>query len=149
MVKIQVWLRFITSFITSERNLFSSCKCFIIWLVRLTIFAHPGPCKSCLSGVGLIAFFLFLFQALAAISEVGDLLQLKYSRREQPLPSLGWMSEESLLQDWATRSHPTKSPLPFLLWYPPFSSEPVLISLGIGLSRTHQNLSLRPGPPPL
>ncbi|KAG7238677.1 hypothetical protein INR49_030643 [Caranx melampygus] len=37
--------------------------------------------------------------ALAAISEVGDLLQLKYSRREQPLPSLGWMSEESLLQD--------------------------------------------------
>ncbi|XP_008280215.1 serine palmitoyltransferase 2b [Stegastes partitus] len=37
--------------------------------------------------------------ALEAISEVGDLLQLKYSRREQPLPSLGWMSEESLLQD--------------------------------------------------
>ncbi|XP_060908499.1 serine palmitoyltransferase 2b [Labrus mixtus] len=37
--------------------------------------------------------------ALAAISEVGDLLQLKYSRREQPIPSLGWMSEESLLQD--------------------------------------------------
>ncbi|XP_043962056.1 serine palmitoyltransferase 2-like [Gambusia affinis] len=37
--------------------------------------------------------------ALEAISEVGDLLQLKYSRRERPLPSLGWMSEESLLQD--------------------------------------------------
>ncbi|KAK7907111.1 hypothetical protein WMY93_015723 [Mugilogobius chulae] len=37
--------------------------------------------------------------ALAAISEVGDLLQLKYSRREQPLPSLSWTSEESLLQD--------------------------------------------------
>ncbi|XP_042358952.1 serine palmitoyltransferase 2b [Plectropomus leopardus] len=37
--------------------------------------------------------------ALEAISEVGDLLQLKYSRREQPLPSLGWMAEESLLQD--------------------------------------------------
>ncbi|XP_029903296.1 serine palmitoyltransferase 2b [Myripristis murdjan] len=37
--------------------------------------------------------------ALEAISEVGDLLQLKYSRREQPLPSLAWMSEESLLQD--------------------------------------------------
>eukprot|EP00064_Thunnus_orientalis_P011242 superscaffoldBa00001605_g11272 len=37
--------------------------------------------------------------ALEAISEVGDLLQLKYSRRELPLPSLGWMSEESLLQD--------------------------------------------------
>ena len=44
-------------------------------------------------------FLLFLFQALEAISEVGDLLQLKYSRREQPCPSLGWMSEESLLQD--------------------------------------------------
>lgn len=37
--------------------------------------------------------------ALAATDEVGDLLQLKYSRRAQPLPSLGWMSEESLLQD--------------------------------------------------
>ncbi|TNM95176.1 hypothetical protein fugu_017935 [Takifugu bimaculatus] len=37
--------------------------------------------------------------ALQAISEVGDLLQLKYSRHEQPLPSLAWMSEESLLQD--------------------------------------------------
>ncbi|KAM9840658.1 serine palmitoyltransferase 2b [Aulostomus maculatus] len=37
--------------------------------------------------------------ALEAISEVGDLLQLKYSRREQPVPSLAWMSEESLLQD--------------------------------------------------
>ncbi|XP_049446092.1 serine palmitoyltransferase 2b [Epinephelus fuscoguttatus] len=37
--------------------------------------------------------------ALEAISEVGDLLQLKYSRREQHLPSLGWMAEESLLQD--------------------------------------------------
>ncbi|TNN37068.1 Serine palmitoyltransferase 2 [Liparis tanakae] len=36
--------------------------------------------------------------ALAATDEVGDLLQLKYSRREQPLPS-GWMTEESLLQD--------------------------------------------------
>ncbi|KAK9531045.1 hypothetical protein VZT92_010496 [Zoarces viviparus] len=37
--------------------------------------------------------------ALEATNEVGDLLQLKYSRREQPLPSLGWMAEESLLQD--------------------------------------------------
>uniref|UniRef100_A0A3Q2NXU4 serine C-palmitoyltransferase n=1 Tax=Fundulus heteroclitus TaxID=8078 RepID=A0A3Q2NXU4_FUNHE len=37
--------------------------------------------------------------ALEAISEVGDLLQLKYSRREQALSSLGWMAEESLLQD--------------------------------------------------
>uniref|UniRef100_A0A3P8WRZ9 serine C-palmitoyltransferase n=1 Tax=Cynoglossus semilaevis TaxID=244447 RepID=A0A3P8WRZ9_CYNSE len=37
--------------------------------------------------------------ALEAISEVGDVLQLKYSRRERPLPALGWMSEESLLQD--------------------------------------------------
>uniref|UniRef100_A0A8C2XG99 serine C-palmitoyltransferase n=1 Tax=Cyclopterus lumpus TaxID=8103 RepID=A0A8C2XG99_CYCLU len=37
--------------------------------------------------------------ALEATDEVGDLLQLKYSRREQPLPSLGWMAEESLLQD--------------------------------------------------
>ncbi|KAM9354457.1 serine palmitoyltransferase 2b [Pholidichthys leucotaenia] len=37
--------------------------------------------------------------ALEAISEVGDLLQLKYSRwKQQPL-LLGWMSEESLLQD--------------------------------------------------
>lgn len=44
---------------------------------------------------------LFLFQALEAVGEVGDLLQLKYSRREQPRPSLGWMSEESLLQDWS------------------------------------------------
>lgn len=50
-------------------------------------------------GLRLTAFFLLLCQALEAISEVGDLLQLKYSRREQPLPSLGWMSEESLLQD--------------------------------------------------
>ncbi|XP_013888084.1 serine palmitoyltransferase 2 [Austrofundulus limnaeus] len=40
-----------------------------------------------------------LDRALEAISEVGDLLQLKYSRREQPLPSLGWISEESHLQD--------------------------------------------------
>ncbi|XP_031728684.1 serine palmitoyltransferase 2b [Anarrhichthys ocellatus] len=37
--------------------------------------------------------------ALEATNEVGDLLQLKYSRRERPLPSLGWMAEESLLQD--------------------------------------------------
>ncbi|XP_024146676.1 serine palmitoyltransferase 2b [Oryzias melastigma] len=37
--------------------------------------------------------------ALEAISEVGDLLQLKYSRRGRPLSSLGWSSEESLLQD--------------------------------------------------
>ncbi|XP_040016735.1 serine palmitoyltransferase 2b [Gasterosteus aculeatus] len=37
--------------------------------------------------------------ALKATDEVGDLLQLKYSRREQPLPSLGWMAKESLLQD--------------------------------------------------
>ncbi|KAM9798345.1 serine palmitoyltransferase 2b [Neosynchiropus ocellatus] len=37
--------------------------------------------------------------ALEAISEVGDLLQLKYSRREQPRPSLAWMSEDSHLQD--------------------------------------------------
>ncbi|KAM6965540.1 serine palmitoyltransferase 2b [Aplochiton taeniatus] len=37
--------------------------------------------------------------ALEAISEVGDLLQLKYSRRRQPRSSLGWKSEESLLQD--------------------------------------------------
>lgn len=50
-------------------------------------------------GSRLTAFFLLLCQALEAISEVGDLLQLKYSRREQPLPLLGWMSEESLLQD--------------------------------------------------
>lgn len=50
-------------------------------------------------GSRLTAFFLLLCQALEAISEVGDLLQLKYSRREQALPSLGWMSEESLLQD--------------------------------------------------
>ena len=71
-------------------------------------------------------------QALEAISEVGDLLQLKYSRREQPLPSLGWMAEESLLQDWATSSSPP-SPhpdprlltLPFLFLCPSFSSEPV------------------------
>ncbi|KAK1888583.1 Serine palmitoyltransferase 2 [Dissostichus eleginoides] len=34
--------------------------------------------------------------ALDAANEVGDLLQLKYSRREQPRPSLGWMSEENL-----------------------------------------------------
>ncbi|KAM8847237.1 serine palmitoyltransferase 2b [Synchiropus picturatus] len=37
--------------------------------------------------------------ALEAISEVGDLLQLKYSRREPPRPSLAWMSEDSHLQD--------------------------------------------------
>ncbi|XP_072300893.1 serine palmitoyltransferase 2b [Eucyclogobius newberryi] len=37
--------------------------------------------------------------ALAAISEVGDLLQLKYSRRQKTLSSLSWKSEESLLQD--------------------------------------------------
>lgn len=52
-----------------------------------------------LCGFTLIEFLLFFRQALEAISEVGDLLQLKYSRREQPLPSLGWMAEESLLQD--------------------------------------------------
>ncbi|XP_004083402.1 serine palmitoyltransferase 2 [Oryzias latipes] len=37
--------------------------------------------------------------ALRAISEVGDLLQLKYSRRERPLSTPGWTYEESLLQD--------------------------------------------------
>ncbi|XP_068199199.1 serine palmitoyltransferase 2b [Antennarius striatus] len=37
--------------------------------------------------------------ALEAISEVGDLLHLKYSRHKQPLPSLKWMTEESVLQD--------------------------------------------------
>lgn len=52
-----------------------------------------------LCGFTLMPFLLFFRQALEAISEVGDLLQLKYSRREQPLPSLGWMAEESLLQD--------------------------------------------------
>lgn len=42
-------------------------------------------------------------QALGAISEVGDLLQLKYSRREEellPPSSLGWRTEEeSVLRD--------------------------------------------------
>lgn len=37
--------------------------------------------------------------ALEAISEVGDVLHLKYSRRVQPHLSLGRISEESLLQD--------------------------------------------------
>ncbi|CAL8316309.1 unnamed protein product [Merluccius merluccius] len=38
--------------------------------------------------------------ALEAIGEVGDLLQLKYSRYRPALPpALGWMSEESHLQD--------------------------------------------------
>ncbi|XP_068609555.1 serine palmitoyltransferase 2-like [Brachionichthys hirsutus] len=40
-----------------------------------------------------------LDRALDAISEVGDLLQLKYSRRGPPLPSLRWTTEDSLLQD--------------------------------------------------
>ncbi|CAL8393210.1 serine palmitoyltransferase 2b [Gadus morhua] len=38
--------------------------------------------------------------ALKAIGEVGDLLQLKYSRHQPTVtPGLGWMSEESYLQD--------------------------------------------------
>uniref|UniRef100_A0A8C6U2P7 serine C-palmitoyltransferase n=1 Tax=Neogobius melanostomus TaxID=47308 RepID=A0A8C6U2P7_9GOBI len=41
-----------------------------------------------------------LDKALAAISEVGDLLQLKYSRRgHSSSSSLGWVSDESLRQD--------------------------------------------------
>lgn len=82
-----------------------------------------------LCGFTLIEFLLFFRQALEAISEVGDLLQLKYSRREQPLPSLGWMAEESLLQDWATSSSPPLHPDPRLLtlsfYCPSFPSEPV------------------------
>lgn len=70
-----------------------------------------------LCGFTLIEFLLFFRQALEAISEVGDLLQLKYSRREQPLPSLGWMAEESLLQDWATSSSPLSTPTPGYLLY--------------------------------
>lgn len=79
-----------------------------------------------------------LFQALEAISEVGDLLQLKYSRREQPFPPLGWISEESHLQDWASPSYLTVLPLlsfieiphnlfKFILFFcsPFFSDEPV------------------------
>ncbi|TKS75882.1 Serine palmitoyltransferase 2 [Collichthys lucidus] len=40
-----------------------------------------------------------LDQVLEVIDEVGDLLSLKYSRRQKPRPSLGWMAEESHLQD--------------------------------------------------
>lgn len=143
------------------------CFLFFLIIVRLVCLAnltHFDWRKQCLFWIPINSILppFFLFQALEAISEVGDLLQLKYSRREPSLPSLGWMSEESLLQDWATSSSPCHIQPSSQFTFPPshylfLSNIPhfplsqslhpdVSISLHIRLQRTHQNQSLHPGP---